>query len=266
MVSARQRPFEYLRLTSLGVIGALVKVDDPEVIRFLLFTDILPHCVRIMGDGSELSKTVATFIVQKILLDQTGLATVCSLPERLSLVCNVLQSMVVAMREQPAVRLLKHIIRCYQRLAENPVAKEALHRSFPDCLREQAFFEALRDDPNTRKCMQALISAIAEAPPRTGSAPGPVAAVHGATAAPAPAPTVGPAPMMGPGMPMAMTPPLPQTAASHHHHHHHPHPHQAAHHHMAKPDDGYAMRSLLLQQAAAAQQQFHSYQPPQQPM
>lgn len=24
------RPFEYLRLTSLGVIGALVKVDDPE--------------------------------------------------------------------------------------------------------------------------------------------------------------------------------------------------------------------------------------------
>ena len=25
------RPFEYLRLTSLGVIGALVKVDDQEV-------------------------------------------------------------------------------------------------------------------------------------------------------------------------------------------------------------------------------------------
>jgi len=33
---SKGRPFEYLRLTSLGVIGALVKVDDPEVINFLL--------------------------------------------------------------------------------------------------------------------------------------------------------------------------------------------------------------------------------------
>src|SRR3989338_6566243 len=36
------RPFEYLRLTSLGVIGALVKMDDPEVITFLLQTEIIP--------------------------------------------------------------------------------------------------------------------------------------------------------------------------------------------------------------------------------
>jgi hypothetical protein len=28
---SKTRPFEYLRLTSLGVIGALVKVDDTEV-------------------------------------------------------------------------------------------------------------------------------------------------------------------------------------------------------------------------------------------
>ena len=31
---SKTRPFEYLRLTSLGVIGALVKVDDPEVFFF----------------------------------------------------------------------------------------------------------------------------------------------------------------------------------------------------------------------------------------
>ncbi|KAI8115766.1 Cell differentiation protein rcd1 [Lucilia cuprina] len=30
------RPYEYLRLTSLGVIGALVKNDNPKVITFLL--------------------------------------------------------------------------------------------------------------------------------------------------------------------------------------------------------------------------------------
>ena len=35
------RPFEYLRLTSLGVIGALVKTDETEVINFLLTTGFL---------------------------------------------------------------------------------------------------------------------------------------------------------------------------------------------------------------------------------
>ena len=33
---SKGRSFEYLRLTSLGVVGALVKVDDPTVINFLL--------------------------------------------------------------------------------------------------------------------------------------------------------------------------------------------------------------------------------------
>ena len=31
--ASKTRPFEYLRLTSLGVIGALVKMDDSEVKR-----------------------------------------------------------------------------------------------------------------------------------------------------------------------------------------------------------------------------------------
>jgi len=79
---SRQRPFEYLRLTSLGVIGALIKMDDPEVVQFLLQTEIIPLCLRIMETGSELSKTVATFIVQKILLDDNGLNYVCATSER----------------------------------------------------------------------------------------------------------------------------------------------------------------------------------------
>eukprot|EP01067_Filipodium_phascolosomae_P000413 Filipodium_phascolosomae@DN1325_c0_g1_i4.p1 len=65
----KSRPFEYLRLTSLGVLGALVKADDPEVVHFLLQTEIVPLCLRIMQVGTELSRTVATFIIQKIILD-----------------------------------------------------------------------------------------------------------------------------------------------------------------------------------------------------
>jgi CCR4-NOT transcription complex subunit 9 len=75
---SKTRPFEYLRLTSLGVIGALVKVDDTDVINFLLSTEIIPLCLRTMEMGSELSKTVATFIVQKILLDDVSDAAILS--------------------------------------------------------------------------------------------------------------------------------------------------------------------------------------------
>ncbi|KAI9403027.1 hypothetical protein POPTR_001G359300v4 [Populus trichocarpa] len=59
--TSKSRPFEYLRLTSLGVIGALVKVDDTEVISFLLSTEIIPLCLRTMEMGSELSKTVECY-------------------------------------------------------------------------------------------------------------------------------------------------------------------------------------------------------------
>ena len=73
-----QRSFEYLRLTSLGVIGALVKTDENDVITFLLTTEIVPLCLNIMDTGSELSKTVATFILQKILVDNAGLEYICA--------------------------------------------------------------------------------------------------------------------------------------------------------------------------------------------
>ena len=58
------------------------KVDDGEVVNFLLQTEIIPLCLRIMETGSDLSKTVATFIVQKILLDDIGLNYVCATAER----------------------------------------------------------------------------------------------------------------------------------------------------------------------------------------
>lgn len=45
-------------------------------------TEIIPLCLRIMKRGQELSRTVATFIVQKILLDDNGLSYICQTGER----------------------------------------------------------------------------------------------------------------------------------------------------------------------------------------
>ncbi|EYU33659.1 hypothetical protein ABFS83_08G171500 [Erythranthe nasuta] len=155
--TSKSRPFEYLRLTSLGVIGALVKVDDTEVINFLLSTEIIPLCLRTMEMGSELSKTVATFIVQKILLDDVGLEYVCNTAERFFAVGRVLGTMVAALAEQPSSRLLKHIIRCYLRLSDNPRAADALRNALPDTFRDATFISCLREDPTARRWLQQLL-------------------------------------------------------------------------------------------------------------
>jgi len=161
---SKTRPFEYLRLTSLGVIGALVKMDDSEVIDFLLSTEIIPLCLRIMETGSELSKTVATFIVQKILLDDMGLSYICATYERFLAVSSVLSNMIAMLVEQPSQRLLKHIIRCYLRLADNPRSREALRQCLPDPLRDGTFANVLKDDQTTKRWLGQLLMILTEPP------------------------------------------------------------------------------------------------------
>ena len=162
---SRHRPFEYLRLTRLGVIGALVKQDDTEVVNFLLQTEIIPLCLRIMETGSfhsmELSKTIATFIVQKILLDEAGLNYICATPERFYAVNNVLSAMVTKLLETPSVRLLKHVVRCYLRLSENAQARDALRQNLPDALRDNSFTAVLRSEEIVQRwltCLQMNVS------------------------------------------------------------------------------------------------------------
>jgi len=151
------RPFEYLRLTSLGVIGALVKHDEEEVIKFLLSTEIIPLSLRIMEHGSELSKTVATFILQKILTDDTGLNYVCQTYERFSHVAMVLGKMVITLSKEPSARLLKHVIRCYSRLSDNTRALQALVQCLPDQLKDDTFKNLLDDDRSTKTYWRALM-------------------------------------------------------------------------------------------------------------
>ncbi len=155
--ASKNRPFEYLRLTSLGVIGALVKVDDESVVNFLLQTEIIPLCLRIMESGSELSRTVATFVVQKILLDANGLNYICATAERFYAVSTVLGNMVNSLVENPSVRLLKHIIRCYLRLSENQRAREAQRQCLPDPLKNTTFAACLKDDTVSKKWLQSLL-------------------------------------------------------------------------------------------------------------
>lgn len=158
--TSSEKPYEFLRLTSLGVIGALVKADEIEVIQFLLSTDIVPLCLRIMERSTELSRTVATFIMQKILATEIGLNYVCMTPERFVAVAQSLKSEVV---EGCTVRLLRHIIRCYLCLTEHPQACKALRTCLPDKLKDGTFKAILDQDLNTKKWLVQLLNALGDA-------------------------------------------------------------------------------------------------------
>jgi hypothetical protein len=63
---------------------------------------------------------VATSIVKRIMLDEFGLQYICATADRFFQAAMALATMVNALAEQPSARLLKHVVRCYLRLTDNP--------------------------------------------------------------------------------------------------------------------------------------------------
>ena len=66
--------------------------------------------------------------------------------------------MVINQLDKPSTRLLKHIIRCYNRLAENTRARIALKENLPTLLKEIKLQENL--DESSKKCLKNLNEAI----------------------------------------------------------------------------------------------------------
>jgi CCR4-NOT transcription complex subunit 9 len=151
---------------------ARLQVDDSEAVNFLLQTEIIPLCLRIMETGSELSKTVATFIVQKILLDDAGLNYICSTAERFYAISSVLSGMVSKLAENPSVRLLKHVVRCYLRLSEHRRARDALKHTLPEALRDDSFAEVLGGEEAVQRWLTLLLKNLSNSDGVTPAAAG----------------------------------------------------------------------------------------------
>ncbi len=86
-----------------------------------------------------------------------GLNYICQTYERFYAVGTVLSNMVLQLVENPSIRLLKHVIRCYLRLSDNPRAREALRQCLPNALRDSTFTAVLKDDITTKRCLSTLI-------------------------------------------------------------------------------------------------------------
>lgn len=158
--TSRTKPFEFLRLTSLGVIGALVKNEAAKVISFLLETEIIPLCLRIMELGHDLSKTVAIFVIQKILLDNYGLSYICQSEQRLITVLDHLDGIISSNEAGKGARAMKHAIRCYLRLTEEENGLIMLRKRIPNEILNDSIVDRVGDDTFSVKFIYEIRSRI----------------------------------------------------------------------------------------------------------
>ncbi|XP_058793353.1 CCR4-NOT transcription complex subunit 9-like isoform X2 [Phymastichus coffea] len=156
----KTRPFEYLRMNSLGVIGTLVRRNEQEIIPFLLITGMIPLCLKTMENGSELSKTVATIIMYKILVNSNGLSYICETYDRFSHVTRFFEKMLLCLAKDPSVRLLKYVIKCYLRLSDDQRALLALRECLPDQLKDNTFTHCLQGDILARHWLHQLLKKL----------------------------------------------------------------------------------------------------------
>ena len=159
-------PFEYLRLSSLGVWKALVHGNDAEGVKFLVdmhanCMDIIPPCLRIMTIGDMLSKRLATYVLMKIILSNVGLAYIrAKSNEELNdanpeVIANILHLMLVEHATKPIdPQLLNYILRCYVGLCNVVKARESLRLWHPNVLQKLAFEAQRHGDANAQNMLE----------------------------------------------------------------------------------------------------------------
>ncbi|XP_059285069.1 cell differentiation protein rcd1-like [Lycium ferocissimum] len=149
------QPLEYLRLTSLGVLGSLTTFDDPygsDVLTFFMESQVVPLCLGCMDLGDELSSMVATLIVMKMLMQEAGMTYCCASAHRFYSIVQVLYRVIEKLFEKPCLLHLKYVVRCY--LSLSVVLKfvcscATSRRQVPPQLFDNTSKGILRDDPET---------------------------------------------------------------------------------------------------------------------
>ncbi|GAB1218909.1 hypothetical protein ENUP19_0009G0015 [Entamoeba nuttalli] len=125
-----EREIEYLRLTSLGVIGAMSKTRDPQIVKYLMDKEVLMICIVSIQHAAEISRVIATFILSKLFSESTALENVCETPQKILSIANLLcHSIVTTVMQKRDVngRLVRYSLDCLNRLSTNPKATPQLH-------------------------------------------------------------------------------------------------------------------------------------------
>ncbi|KAI3753375.1 hypothetical protein L2E82_25427 [Cichorium intybus] len=154
--------YDYLRLNSLGIIGALLKEECPqtaEIVHYLLQCEMVPLCLRCMEMGSDLTKSVAALVLGKILEQQEGKTYCGTFAERFFSVSRALSKMVDEFSGKPPPSLLKNTLICYLRLSEISRCCDVLKDRYPQRLKNPAYLHHVCDG-NTRALAEHVLQNI----------------------------------------------------------------------------------------------------------
>ncbi|XP_019162167.1 PREDICTED: cell differentiation protein RCD1 homolog [Ipomoea nil] len=163
ITATNDTPLVSFRLTSLGVIGALAKFDDPngqEIVHYLLQSEIFPLFIMCMNYGDETTQIVSALIIVKIVSQEEGLKYCSANGERFFTLVRALGRVVDRQPERPSLRLLRFVIGCYLRLSEVPRAMDAFKNCIPARMTQQNFITSLREDPQSVRMLQQLFMNI----------------------------------------------------------------------------------------------------------
>lgn len=121
---------EFLKLTSLGIIGSLVKAEQPEIIDYLLQAEFVPLCLRILKFSQEIPRTVAAFIIHKILSDSGGAKFISSQKDKFDTLLGVMNKVLLYLSENFTARLSKHVVASYEILLKMPEYEKVLTKKY----------------------------------------------------------------------------------------------------------------------------------------
>lgn len=151
---------EYLRLCSLGLLGSLIRTDTPTIVHFLITSEFIPICLTALEYGDEMSMTVATFIVQKVLETFEGLSYMTNGKERSSAILESLAKVVDEVIRHSSVRLLKPLLRCYIRIVDNNSTRDILQKNFPRAFMDRTFEELVKVDPTVFRLLERFLMKV----------------------------------------------------------------------------------------------------------
>ena len=153
----KNKSYDVIRVTTLSVIAALVKINDSDVINYLIKTEIIPVILRSMEKGTEIIRFTASFIIQRIIEDIEGLKYICDLKERLYVIICVLNAM---LQNKPSNRIIKHVLKMFLCLTKNKDAKFLKRQNFPPKLKDLNFIRSL--DESSQRKVSSLLKSLKE--------------------------------------------------------------------------------------------------------
>ena len=138
----KAKPYEYLKLSSLSVINALLTETDNEIISFLIDTEIIPKLLKIMEKGAELTRKIACCIVSQIVQDDNGSKYICEAKERYSAIITYMKKMLKNKCNQVTIN---RILKTFLKLSENKDAKNILKSDILKEITDKNFINFLCD-------------------------------------------------------------------------------------------------------------------------